>query len=80
MDLLVTAVNYRTTLYCKASNGSHTTLPTPILPSIHLLKEGIQNESLPYRKGSFDLVLSQHALNEGLRPSFLLFFFCFCAR
>jgi SAM-dependent methyltransferase len=57
--LLDTALHYGMPLLCDEGTGSL------VLPELVLLENGIDKASLPFRNESFDLILSNHALNQG---------------
>ncbi|KAL6063513.1 hypothetical protein QOT17_011524 [Balamuthia mandrillaris] len=56
-DLLAVAMGTNTSVYCRGT--------TPILPEIRLTERGIALEDLPFPTASMDIILSQHALNQG---------------
>jgi len=64
-DLLFVAIHYNISIPClfHTNDGKNITSRV-ILPNIDLFP-GIQSSPLPYNPASFDLILSQHALNEG---------------
>ena len=71
-DFAHVAEHYNIPILC-AAVGSEILRNQPILPHIYL-SSGLEKEDFPYPRASMQLILSQHALNQGLKYVLLLFF------
>ena len=59
-ELLKVASHYNIPVLCPGNSDKQ----NPLLPVIST-NAGVQNENFPYSKEAFNLIISQHALNDG---------------